>query len=183
MPNYRRNFVAGGTYFFTVATHRRRPIFTSELARACLRDAILLERSKRPFEQFAMVLLQEHLHAIWILPPGDADYSLRWERIKSEFTRNYLANGGTEGVPSLSRLRHRERAVWQRRFWEHTCKDDDDLRRFLDYLHWNPVKHGLVKRVRDYPWSTFAKFVCLGEYPLNWGSADPCPHFDAPEWE
>lgn len=183
MPNYRRNYVPGGTYFFTVVTHERRPILTTPLARECLREAISDERDARPFEQFAIVLLPDHLHAIWILPPGDDDYSTRWEMVKSTFTRNYLKRGGEEGATTLSRLKHRERAVWQRRFWEHTCEDEDDLKRFCDYLHWNPVKHGLVERVVDYPWSTFRKFVKMGEYALDWGSVDPCPGFDAPEWE
>jgi putative transposase len=183
MPHYRRNYVQGGTYFFTVATHQRQAIFASDTGRNILREALVLEQKKRPFEIFAMVLLPDHLHAIWTLPPKDANYSLRWAKIKEEFTRNYLAVGGQEGSITNSRLRHRERAVWQRRFWEHTCRDEDDLKRFLDYLHWNPVKHGLVPRVRDYPWSSFHRFVRLGEYPPSWGDENPWPGFDEPEWE
>jgi len=183
MPNYRRNFVPGGTYFFTVVTHQRRRILTTDLGRRCLREAIQLEQAKAPFDLFAIVLLPDHLHAIWTLPPGDANYPLRWQRIKGEFTRAYLLTGGAEGVPSPSRRKRRERAVWHRRYWEHTCRDEDDLKRFLDYLHWNPVKHGLVARVRDYPWSTFQRFVERGEYELCWGECDPCPGLEEPEWE
>jgi putative transposase len=183
MPEYRRNYVPGGTYFFTVVTQDRRPFLTTETARACLHQAIEKEQKKRPFDLFAIVLLPDHLHAIWTMPPDDDNYSVRWAAIKETFTREYLKKGGTEGIASRSRKKHRERAVWQRRFWEHTCRDEDDLKRFLDYLHWNPCKHGLVQHVKDYPWSSFQKFVKLGEYEENWGSVDPCPEFDEPEWE
>jgi putative transposase len=183
MPNYKRNYVPGGTYFFTVVTHERRPFFTTEIARTCLRDAIAKQQAKRPFEMVAVVLLPDHLHTIWTLPPGDDDFSIRWAGIKEAFSREYLKNGGLEGSLSNSRKKHRERAIWQRRFWEHTCRDEDDLKRFLDYLHWNPCKHGLAKNVKDYAYSTFQQFVKLGEYDENWGTNDPCPDFDDPEWE
>jgi|SRR5579885_1079845 len=183
MPHYRRNYVPGGTYFFTVVTHQRRPILTSELGRRCLREALLQVQQKHPFEVFAIVLLPDHLHTIWTLPPKDANFSLRWRKIKEEFTRSYLAGGGQEGSSTISRRRHRERAVWQRRFWEHTCRDEEDLKRFLDYLHWNPVKHRLAARVRDYPWSSFHRFVQLGEYDLDWGGDNPWPGYNEPEWE
>src|SRR6266568_8209103 len=113
-----------------------------------------------------MVLLPDHLHSVWTLPNGDDGFSLRWQKIKEAFTRRFLQSGGVEGPATQSRLRHRERSVWQRRFWEHTCRNNEDLKRFLDYLHWNPVKHGLVQRVRDYPWSSFHRFVRLAEYQL-----------------
>jgi putative transposase len=102
------------------------------------------------------VLLPDHLHAVWELPRGDADDSTRWRRIKSLFTRQWLAA---------------EQGVWQRRFFEHTCRDDDDLKRCADYTHVNPLKHGLVTRVRDWPWSSFHRCVHSGEYPSDWGSA------------
>ena len=183
MSKYRRNYVPGGTYFFTVVTHERRPILNGEGARRCLRAAILAEQARRPFEVVAVALLPNHLHTVWTLPTGDADYSVRWARIKELFTRSFLAEGGQEGTGTASRRRRRERAVWQRRFWEHTCRDEDDLKRCVDYLHWNPVKHGLVPRVQDYPWSSFHRWVRLGEYDLEWGAVNPCPGYDEPEWE
>ncbi len=183
MPNYRRNYVPGGTYFFTVVTHERRALFDCEQTRRQLRAAIQAVQTKRPFEILATVLLPDHLHSIWTLPFGDADYSTRWRQIKREFTRTFLEDGGTEGALSESRKRKAERGIWQRRFWEHTCRDQDDLNRCIDYIHWNPVKHGLVKRVRDYPWSTFHRYVAAGVYPLDWGSENPCPGYDEPEWE
>jgi len=182
MPNYRRWYIPGGTYFFTVVTFERRPFLTDETSRDLLRAAIEEERVKRPFKIIAWVLLPDHLHAVWSLPAGDARYSLRWQKIKEEFTKSFLAGGGQEGVRNRSRRAKGERAVWQRRFWEHTVEDEEDLERCVDYVHWNPVKHGLVTRVRDWPWSTFHRFVETGQYDIDWGRTDPCPGYDAPEW-
>jgi len=181
LRRYLRYRVAGGTYFFTLVTHERRPILTVPTARRSLGEAIRAVRRRWPFHVVAMVLLPEHLHAVWELPPGDADYSRRWQKIKEAFTRAFLAAGGTEGTPSASRARKQERAVWQRRFWEHTCPEMEDVKECVDYVHWNPVKHGLVTRVRDYPWSTFHRFVRLGEYDLDWGGENPCPGMEMPE--
>src|SRR5207248_6564114 len=165
----KRNRTPGGVYFFTVVTHERRPILTTDLGRACLREAFRAEQARAPFDLFAVVLLPDHLHAVWVLPAGDADYSARWGKIKESFPRAYLARGGGEGKMSANRARHRERGVWQHRFWEHTVRDEDDLERCVNYIHWNPVKHGLVARVRDYPWSSFARFVRSGDYDIDWG--------------
>jgi putative transposase len=182
MPNYRRHYVPGGTYFFTVVTHERRPILTPTIGRDRLRRAIESVRTERPFEIVAIALLPDHLHTIWTLPEHNADYSIRWGLIKERFTRLFLRAGGSDGVSTESRRKHRERSVWQRRFWEHTIKDEDDLKRCADYIHWNPVKHGLAKSVIDYPWSSFHRFVDGGEYEPTWGAADPCPGYDEPEW-
>ncbi len=181
MSDYRRCYEPGGTYFFTVVTHQRRPILNSDVARKCLRLAMERERAKRTFEIIAFVLLPDHLHTIWTLPIGDSNYSLRWAKIKEDFTRAYLAEGGVEGNCSQSRQQRRERGIWQQRYWEHNCRDEDDLKRCVDYIHWNPVKHKLVSCVRDYPWSSFHKYVTLGEYEVDWGGENPCPRFSPPE--
>jgi putative transposase len=104
------------------------------------------------------------------------------ERIKEQFTRRFLDGGGTELPLTASREKHGERGVWQRRFWEHTVRDEGDLKHCVDYVHWNPKKHRYVTRVRDWPWSSFHRFVEAGEYDIAWGSADPTPEYDAPEW-
>ena len=117
MPDYRRWYVPGGTYFFTAVTHGRRPILCGDMARKCLHEAIEIVRRNRPIELVAIVLLPDHVHTIWTLPPGDAAYPIRWKRIKEEFTLAYLAQGGVELAPSLSRVRHGERGIWQRRYW------------------------------------------------------------------
>jgi len=183
LPNYRRYFVPGGTYFFTLVTHERRPILTTELGRSCLRSALEHVQQRYPFELFAIVLLPDHLHCVVMLPSDDARYSLRWQRIKETFTESYLANGGTEGHVSLSRQKQGERGIWQRRFWEHTIRDEDDLSRCVDYIHWNPAKHGLVSAVRDYEWSSFMRFVSTGDYQIDWGSAGPASDLAGAEWD
>ena len=129
----------------------------------------MLFRSKErnPFALIAMVILPDHLHAIWRLPAGDADYSNRWRRIKAAFSQRMT---GGEDL-SKSRLAKGERGIWQRRFWEHTIRDEMDLRQHIDYVHFNPVKHGHAVRVADWPHSTFHGYVQRGTYPLDWGGA------------
>ena len=162
MPEYRRWLQPGGTFFFTVVTYERHKFLTEPRARRCLRQAIREVRSKRPFTVTAMVMLPEHLHCVWELPPDDADFSTRWQLIKKRFDRLWL--------PPKTKP---PRGVWQPRFWEHCVRDETDLKRHVDYIHWNPVKHGYVTRTRDWPYSTFARFVKMGEYDINWGQAEP----------
>ena len=121
-----------------------------------------------PVDVVAIVLLPEHLHALWTLPAGDTQYSLRWRWIKREFTRAWLEIGGAEQRPSEPSQREGRRGVWQRRFWEHTIQDAADLESHFDYIHYNPVKHGLVERPRDWPWSSFHRWVIAGHYSPDW---------------
>lgn len=118
-----------------------------------------------------MVLLPDHIHTIWTLPDGDANFSARWNAIKRRFTQSYLEQIGPGETRNASRLKRREAAVWQRRFWEHTLRDEADLNRHLDYIHYNPVKHGLVKKAADWPWSSFHRYMKMGFYDPNWGEA------------
>jgi putative transposase len=171
MRTYRRNR-EGRVYFFTLVTHERRPILTTDLGRSALRAAIEEVRSSHPFQITAIVLLPEHLHMVLELPLDDTDYSTRLRLIKSKFTRLWREGGGSEGVITRSRHRSQERGVWQRRFYEHTIRDERDLKRCIDYIHVNPLKHGLVKAVVDWPWSSSHRYVKLGEYSPDWGSAD-----------
>ncbi|NQS99289.1 MAG: transposase [candidate division Zixibacteria bacterium] len=164
MPQYRRLYQSGGYYFFTLVTHERRKFLTDELARKCLRDAWLTVRSKRPFNLIALCLLPDHLHCIWKLPDNDCDFSQRWSSIKSLFSRNYLKLEGIEGNRTKSRMSKAERAIWQRRFFEHLIKNEDDLNRRIDYIHYNPLKHRLVERLADWKWSTFHKYMKNGYY-------------------
>jgi putative transposase len=172
MPNYRRYRVPGGTYFFTVVTYRRRRFLTSEIARKSLRDAIATVRADRPFAMPAIILLPEHLHAIWTLPRGDDDYPTRWRRIKEEFTESWLAAGGTEAPLTASRRKRKERGVWQRRYWEHLIENEHDFERHFDYIHYNSVKHGETKCPKDWPYSSFHRWVETGVYDAIWG----CSH-------
>jgi putative transposase len=171
MPEYRRLQIEGGTYFFTVVTYSRLPILTALEARKLLRMAWLDVRERYPFTTDAVCLLPEHLHCIWTLPEGDANYSVRWKEIKRMFTKGYLDQIGPGEMRNDSRVRRGEAAIWQRRFWEHTIRDEGDLNRHRDYIHYNPVKHGLVKSVADWPWSSFHRFVRRGYYDAGWGEA------------
>jgi putative transposase len=107
------------------------------------------------------------------LPPGDSKYSVRMKRIKEEFTQEWLNAGLREAAVTQSQARRGERGIWQPRFWEHTIEDEDDLERCVDYIHWNPRKHALVPRVRDWPWSSFHRFVKAGQYDIDWGGTAP----------
>ncbi len=164
MPQYIRAFVPGGTFFFTVALlERRRTLLVDHID--LLRTAFIDARQRRPFTIDAIVVLPDHLHCIWTLPPDDADFSTRWHDIKSRFS------AGIEPGERLStrRASKGERGIWQRRFWEHCIRDEHDFARHADYLHFNPVKHGHVARVVDWPHSSFHRHVKDGVYSADWG--------------
>jgi len=164
MSNYRRVWVPGGTYFFTVnLLERRRRLLVEHIVE--LRAAFRATHATRPFEVIAIVILPDHLHCLWQLPPGDADNANRWAQIKSGFSRRLALNERR----SAQRVARRERGIWQRRYWEHLIRDGSDLQRHVDYIHFNPVKHGHVARVADWPHSSFHRWVARGDYPLDWG--------------
>jgi putative transposase len=163
MSDYRRAYLAGGTYFFTVVTHERIPVFDCAEHVEILRDAFRKIRKAQPFAIDAIVVLPDHVHCIWRLPEGDADYSSRWREIKKAVSRR---------IAPASDVR-KERTVWQRRFWEHVIRDEEDWRRHMDYIHFNPVKHGLAKCAGLWPWSSFGFAVSKGWYPADWGTSEP----------
>jgi len=165
MPNYTRFYQKGGTYFFTVVTERREPIFREDAAVSLLSKCLTDVDRSHPFAMEAMVVLPDHLHTIWTLPDGDCDFSTRWNLVKGSFSRRYEA-GPTEST-SESRLRKRERGIWQRRFWEHLVRDQDEFNRLCDYIHYNPVKHRLVDSPAYWKHSTLGKFVERGLYPKD----------------
>ena len=171
MSNYRRAKTPGGSYFFTVVTYRRQPLLTLADGRVILREMVREVRRNHPFTIDAWVLLPEHLHCIWTLPPGDADYSTRWGIIKGGFSRQARELFRNPEWINRSKAKHRESTVWQRRFWEHRIRDQEDFNRHFDYVHWNPVKHGHVARVGDWPYSTFHKYAAQGLYQLDWGGS------------
>jgi putative transposase len=163
MPNYIRSKFEGGYYFFTVVTYQRARLFTEVLARDVLRQAINKTQWRHPFELIAICLLPDHLHCIWKLPQGDSDFSMRWSSIKGIFSREYLRAKHQKDV-SLSRPDKGELCIWQKRFWEHQIRNERDLQRHIDYIHYNPVKHGLSESVEDWPWSTYHQFLKDGLY-------------------
>lgn len=163
---YRRAKIKGGTYFFTVnVLERRRTLLVDHVA--VLREAIREVKRRHPFHIDAMVILPDHLHALWTLPEGDADYPTRWMLIKAGFSRR-IPPGEWR---NKSRIAKGERGIWQRRYWEHWIRDERDYARHVDYIHYNPVKHGYVQRVADWPYSTFHRYVERGMYPSDWAGA------------
>ena len=173
---YRRARVKSGTYFFTVVTHNRVKIFNRSDNVELLRQAFRKVIKRHPFKIDAFVLLPDHLHCIWTLPTGDAEFSTRWRLIKSHFSRHINLVGWveernpTETTKSASRLKKNEKGIWQRRFWEHLIRDQEDLRRHVEYIHYNPVKHGLVKVPCYWDYSSFHRYVNKGIYDINWGA-------------
>jgi putative transposase len=175
---YRRTDAAGASYFFTVVTYRRQPIFTEAPIIRMLERAIERVQERRPFVMEAQVVLPDHLHSLWTLPEGDSDYPTRWRLIKEAFTRVYVP---AYGLIWQDRRRHArgERTVWQRRYWEHLIRDERDFSAHLEYIHLNPVRHKLVTAPRDWPYSTFLEWVAKGSYDATWGSSGPVP---LPDW-
>lgn len=172
MPRYTRNFIPGGTFFFTVVTEERRPWLCTDAARIALREAIQHVQLKLPFTIDAWVLLPDHIHCIWTLPPGDADFATRWRLIKTHVTKICAPVLNRETV-NASRVKRHEQGLWQRRFWEHTIRDEDDLAAHCDYIHYNPVKHGLSTSPQEWPHSTFHRFLQASIYPDDWGCREP----------
>jgi putative transposase len=169
--HYRRASLPGATYFFTVVTERRRPIFKDNATVDLLNVAIAHVKSRHSFIDEALVVLPDHLHALWTLPEGDANFPSRWRLIKEHFTRAYVrVNAPPER--NLSRAGKGEQAIWQRRFWEHMIRDDQDFAAHLDYIHFNPVRHGLTERASDWPHSSFSKWVDRDVYEVDWGSVE-----------
>jgi putative transposase len=171
VPEFLRSFVPGGTFFFTVVTAERSPFLCEPNARSCLRAAFHACRARWPFEIVAIVLVPDHLHAMWTLPGGDSEYSRRWAFLKRCFTERWLATGGTEANATPGWSRQRRRGVWQPRFWEHAIRDETDLERHVEYILYNPVKHGLCCCPGDWPYSSFERFVKRGDYDAAWGRA------------
>jgi putative transposase len=165
MSRYRRAKIEGGVFFFTVTlADRSSDLLVRHIDR--LRRVHKSAQESHPFRAIAICVLPDHLHAIWSLPPNDADFPLRWSVIKSRFSRELP----TSAERSLSKIAKRDNGIWQRRYWEHAVRDDTDLARHIDYIHFNPVKHGYVSRVGDWPHSSFARYVTRGILPADWAA-------------
>lgn len=164
MSRYTRAFTAGGTFFFTVnLADRSKTLLTNHIDE--LRESLRLVRQRHPFHIDAIVVLPEHLHTVWTLPPGDADYPTRWALIKAGFSRRLPK---VERITS-SRIAKGERGIWQRRYWEYQIRDEGDYARHIDYIHYNPVKHGHAQTPIDWPHSSLHRYVRGGILPVDWG--------------
>jgi putative transposase len=179
MPYYRRART-GPTYFFTLVAFERRPILCSEPIRNLLRLAVQNVRTRRPFDIDAWVLMPDHLHCIWTLPEGDTDYSTRWAQIKRTVSRFCDTNIRALHPVSESRRKHRDSVIWQRRFYEHAIRDELDFERHVDYVHFNPVRHGHAESAAAWPFSTFHRHVRAGILPADWVGTDAarCMHLE-----
>jgi putative transposase len=143
------------------------------MARKLLNGAFVKVRRIYHFQMLACVLLPDHLHCIWTLPDGDDDFPIRWANIKREFTKNYLAHGGKDLPVTRNRSKHRERGIWQPRYWEHRIRDEEDWYKHRDYIHLNPVKHEYVDNPTDWPWSSIHQHIRLGWLDPNWPGTLP----------
>jgi putative transposase len=166
MTEYRRAYIPGASWFFTVnlAERKGNRLLTDKIG--LLREAFGYAKQRHPFRMDAIVVLPDHLHCIWTLPPGESDFSGRWNSLKGYFSRN-IEKG--ERI-SASRKSRRERGIWQRRFWEHLLRSQDDFNRHVDDIHWNPVKHGWANKASDWPYSSFQRYVEQGIYTGDWGN-------------
>lgn len=175
MGRYRREAIAGATWFVTLVSHERRPVLIEPAVRVALRGALHKVRRRLPFHINAIVLLPDHLHCVVTLPPGDAALALRISMIK-----RLTSQAVRDHVPVLdeTRLKRRELGLWQRRYWEHRIRDETDFERHVDYVHWNPVKHQWVGCVAEWPFSSFHRYAARGIYPPDWGGAVSMPEHD-----
>ncbi|MBN2106500.1 MAG: transposase [Deltaproteobacteria bacterium] len=175
MPNYKRARY-GTTFFFTVVTFERNKLFNDIGIIDVFREIVRDVKTQHPFDIDAWVVLPEHMHCLWTLPDGDMDYSRRWSMLKRKFTQRWdsirTAYPPGDAHTTVSRIKRREGSVWQRRFWEHQIRDERDYRHHCDYIHYNPVKHGLVNAPVEWPYSTFHRFVQNGLYEKDWGACD-----------
>ena len=169
MPNYRRAKVPGGTYFITQVTYQRQAWLCDEVARDALRSAILHVRKSYPFTIDAFVLLPDHFHTLWTLPPGDIDLSIRLRLVKTFVTKQYGSQLEIDAGVSQSRQARRESNLWQRRFWEHVIRNETDFVNHCDYIHYNPVRHKLCQTPQQWLFSSVHRFTNQGIYPKNWG--------------
>ena len=168
---YRRLHQNGGTYFFTLVTHNRQPIFDTPTNIHLLKNAIHYTKSRYPFTIDAIVILPDHIHCLWTLPDENNDNAVRWMLIKSHVTRN-LAPTYKQSIRSTSRKQKREQPIWQRRFWEHLIQSEADYRKHIEYTHYNPVKHGLATSAKAWPHSSFHHYVERGLYDIDWGESE-----------
>jgi len=173
MSNYRRAAAKGASYFFTLVSYQRRNIFCDQSIRFALRQAIKRVQNKSPFSIDAWVLLPNHMHCIWTLPEGDNNFSQRWSSIKRRVSIECGQQYKQQQLLTESKVKRRESTLWQRRFWEHQIRNQQDFNNHLDYIHYNPVKHNYCYSPSQWQYSTIHRYIKEGYYPYNWGEQEP----------
>ncbi len=173
---YRRYFQPGGTYFFTVVTYSRRKIFIQEKAFDLFNESICYVQGRKPFNINAFCVCPDHIHMIWTLPENDADYPTRWRLIKSYFSHHCKEGESLE--ISKSGVKKYGKQVWQHRYWEHFIRNEEDYSRHVEYIHFNPVKHGLASSPSLWKYSSFQDYVSQGLYPVEWGTKEEMGYLD-----
>ena len=171
MSRYRRDNAPGATWFFTVVTFNRQNVLCDEPVRTALREAIQFTRRDWPFRVDAWVLLPNHMHCLWTLPGGDMDFPIRWNLIKRRTSNALKDRYFRPEWTNSSRISRRELTFWQRRFWEHRIRDNEDFELHTRYIHYNPVKHGLCNRPTDWPYSSLHSFIRNGILPADWSDS------------
>lgn len=179
MPNYRRVKIEGGTYFFTLVTYKRKPLFLYNDEIELFLEALHHVGTYHPFSTLAYCILPDHIHLLWEMPNNDANYSFRISEIKKRFSKQFITKYGNSTLVTPKQQNRGETGIWQRRFWEHLIRDEEDLNWHFDYIHYNPVKHGLTNQVKQWSASSFFDYVKLGYYDIDWGQdvptgKDPC---------
>jgi putative transposase len=170
MSNYRRDYSTGATWFFTIVTYQRREFLCDDKVRKALRDAIRKVQTKYPFEINAWVLLPDHFHCIWTLPEQDSNFQLRIRLLKRYVTQTCSCILHRDSLNTPSRRKRKESTIWQRRYWEHKIRTETDFKHHMDYIHYNPVKHGLSESPSEWSYSTIHRLMKQSVYPENWAS-------------
>ncbi len=169
MADYRRIKIEGGTYFFTLVAYQRKKLFLKTKAIEIFFESLYHVQELHPFSNLAYCILPEHIHLLWKMPIDEANYSLRIGEIKKRFSKQFILEFGNPNSVAPIQKKRGETGIWQRRFWEHFIRDESDLIRHIDYIHYNPVKHGLVSQVKEWPASSFFDYVGAGYYDHDWG--------------
>jgi len=176
MPDFRRNLIPGASYFLTIVTYQRRPLFKEQFAKDLFWQVMEIIETRYPFKNEVFCLLPDHFHCIWTLPEDDHDYSKRVKELKRIFSLMVPQDHKPDPKTlSASRQKRHEGGLWHRRFWEHTIRSQEDYNRIMDYIHWNPVKHGYTDSPYLWEGSSFQRYVELGIYPPDWQSEHSLP--------
>jgi len=162
MPDYRRFYIPNSITFITCVTRDRYPYLKSKSDIDLFFSTLARVKEIKPFELMAYVVLPDHFHWLMKVDQSSGNFSKVMHSIKRNFTQNYKQAHNVQ--KSIS--------IWQRGFWDHVIRDERDLEIHLDYIHWNPIKHGCVNKPSNWPYSTYRDWEGMGIYDLGWGCVE-----------